>query len=63
MTAYDSNISDADIQALIDNELNETKKRHVINYLKYNEAAFKRYLRLQYQKQLLKEWWKQTESH
>lgn len=50
-------ITDYDIQALIDNELDHERVKKIMNYISNNKKAYQRYDELFKQKQLLKSWW------
>lgn len=50
-------VTDYDIQALVDDELEEEKASAVRAHLEHNPAAKKRYLDLFAQKNILKIWW------
>lgn len=52
-------ISDLDIQALIDGELEKEDQRIVKERVMANPALKKRYFQLEKQKTLLKLWWKE----
>lgn len=52
-------ITDTDIQALIDNELDHESEQRVRTCLNQNRKAKERYETLKQQKELLKLWWKQ----
>lgn len=52
------NFSDYDLQALLDNELDEQEKNHVLNFIKNNPSAKKRFEELLKQKNILKKWYK-----
>lgn len=56
-------ISDLDIQALVDNELDGTQKQHVLDYVKKHDWARRRYEELQLQKTQLQSWWKNMKAH
>lgn len=51
------NITDFDIQALVDNELHWEHEKMVLSFLETDSAAQKRYQELCKQKNLLKRWW------
>lgn len=51
------NITDLDIQALIDNELDWEEEKKVREAIKYNSHFLKRYQTLIKQKQTLISWW------
>lgn len=51
-------VTDYDIQALIDNELNHEEAKEVFGHLEKNRSAYKRYKELMAQKNLLKLWWR-----
>lgn len=55
-------ISDYDIQAYIDNELNHEKAKTVRAYIEENRHARERYKKLVAQKDLLKSWWKNLQN-
>jgi len=55
-------ITDADIQALIDNELDHESEKRVRSCLKENNKAKERYETLKHQKELIKLWWSQKQS-
>ena len=55
-------ITDADIQALIDNELDRENEKRVRSCLEKNRKAQERYETLKHQKDLIKLWWNQTHS-
>lgn len=50
-------ITDFDIQALVDNELDPEKERIVIEHIQRDRSAKLRYQSLKAQKLLLQEWW------
>lgn len=50
------NISDFDIQALIDNELTWEREKEVLSYLEHDPQAKRRYNELSRQKTLLQKW-------
>lgn len=52
------NITDYDIQALIDNELDWEEEKRVREAIKYNSQFMKRYNTLKNQKTLIQNWWK-----
>lgn len=58
MTKNLSNITDHDIQALIDNELEWEHEKRVREAIKYNLQLMKRYNTLKSQKTLIQNWWK-----
>ena len=53
-------VSDLDIQALVDNELDEENQARVIKYLSHNLKARQRYEQLLAQRQKLQEWWRSS---
>lgn len=55
-------ITDMDIQALIDNELDHDSEKRVRSCLQNNSKAKERYETLKHQKELLKLWWRQKQS-
>lgn len=57
------NITDLDIQAFVDNELNEDDQKRVKTFILENRPAGERYLELSEQKELLKGWWTKTSDH
>lgn len=57
MALSDTHISDLEIQALVDNELEWEQARHVLNYIDEYPWARRRYDELIRQKQLLRDWW------
>jgi anti-sigma factor RsiW len=58
MDISDRKVTDYDIQALIDGELDEEQKKQVLEALTSDQALFSRYLVYKRQKGLLKSWWK-----
>ena len=52
-----NNITDLDIQALIDNELSWEEEKKVREAIKYNSTFLKRYQTLLKQKKTLLTWW------
>lgn len=50
-------ITDLDIQALVDNELDEEEKQRVTKFIRSNHGARERYEELKLQKTLLNQWW------
>lgn len=52
------NITDYDIQALVDNELDWEEEKRVREAIKYNSQFMKRYNTLKNQKTLIQNWWK-----
>lgn len=57
-----SYITDHDIQALIDDELDHEKAKNVRAYLDRHPNAQKRYDKLTEQKRLLQNWWNNYKS-
>ena len=55
----ESTISDIDIQALVDGELDQHQEEHVRRILQTDSAARARYRELLEQKRLLIAWWRQ----
>lgn len=53
------NITDFDIQALIDNELDWEEEKRIREAINYNSQFMERYNILQKQKILIQNWWKQ----
>ncbi|MGM0422701.1 MAG: hypothetical protein ACQEQL_06350 [Pseudomonadota bacterium] len=53
----DTNISDLEIQALVDNELEWEQAKHVLNCIDEHPWARRRYDELVRQKNLLRDWW------
>ena len=51
-------ITDMDLQALVDGQLEEDRARRVRDALKTDPALQNRYMLYQKQKNLLKNWWK-----
>ena len=58
MTIDDVNITDFDIQALVDNELEWEQAKYVLAHIDQHPTAQRRYEELVRQKKLLKDWWK-----
>ena len=56
-------ISDFEIQALIDGELDEHAADTLFTRIKDHPAALKRYCELLKQKELLKLWWTHQRTH
>jgi len=52
------NISDYDIQALVDGEVDDSKAAQLLKALTRDPALYNRYLLYKKQKALLKSWWK-----
>ena len=52
------NISDYEIQALVDNELDWEKEKRVRAFVDNNARAQERYQELIEQKEILREWWR-----
>ena len=50
-------ITDLDIQALVDGELSDQKAQQVVQYIKQNYDAKKRFEELTLQKEHLIRWW------
>ena len=57
MNAYINTITDYDIQALIDDELEHERAKQVMLHVEQNRRAQERYIELKEQKDLLKQWW------
>lgn len=55
-------VTDYDIQALIDNELDWESEKRIRTHLKHNPAAKRYYEDLMHQKRLLRLWAKQKET-
>lgn len=51
-------VTDLDIQALIDGELDAQRGHYVLTAIQQDPALFNRYTLYQKQKNLLKNWWK-----
>ncbi len=51
-------VTDYDIQALADNQLNPQQRERVLAHVKANLSAMEYYHRLQYQNIVLCNWWK-----
>lgn len=62
MTSGIKDISVLDIHALVDNELPIEEKRRLQEYLKQDARLRELYEQMVYQKILLQEWWKQSDS-
>lgn len=56
----DQNITDYDIQALVDNELPWEEEKRIRAYITSNPDAHERYKELCRQRALLKDWWKKS---
>lgn len=56
-------VTDFDIQALIDNELDWEDEKRVRDYLRSHDWAKKRYEELRAQKETLQRWWMNTKEH
>ena len=54
-----SKITDYDIQALVDGELDHERSKHVYDEIQKNQAFNKRYKELLSQKKILVRWWEQ----
>ncbi len=54
------NITDYDLQALVDNELSWEEEKRVRAYVVSNPDAQRRYKELCCQRNLLKDWWKDS---
>ena len=52
------NITDLDIQALVDGEISDNQRVSLLEALCRDPALYNRYLLYQKQKNLLKSWWK-----
>lgn len=52
------NITDYDLQALVDNELDWEDQKHVLDYIECTPEAKKRYEELKAQKEVLQRWYK-----
>ena len=52
------NITDLDIQALVDGNVDEKTSVHLLDAITNDPALYNRYLVYQKQKKLLKAWWK-----
>lgn len=50
-------IADIEIEALVDNELSEEKKKEVLTFIGNDNLAYKRYKEITIQNELLKIWW------
>lgn len=59
----DKTLRDYDLQALVDDELSPEEKNHVLNYLRHDEDANKRYQSLKKQKELLQKWHDQQQKN
>lgn len=57
------NISNLDIQALVDNELSWEEEKKVRRYLDAHPGSQKHFESLRNQKKLLQEWWRNRKSH
>jgi anti-sigma factor RsiW len=55
-----NDITDYDIQALVDNELDPKDAARVRTFIERNPEALKRYKALIHQKEVLSMWWKQS---
>lgn len=56
-------VTDFDIQALVDNELNWEQEKRVRSCIEADPKAKARFELLRQQKNLLQEWWKSKKSH
>ena len=60
MTTEQQNITDYDIQALVDNELSWEEEKRIRAHVVSNPDAHRRYKELCRQRNLLKDWWKDS---
>jgi anti-sigma factor RsiW len=58
MIMDDEKITDLDIQALVDDELDPERQRLVMDYIQSSPDLYKRYTLYVHQKKLLKSWWR-----
>lgn len=56
MTEYKT-VTDYDIQALVDHELDWEEEKNVVNFILTHDDAKRRYDELKAQKKILKMWW------
>lgn len=56
-------LSDFDLQAYLDSELDWERAKNVLAYIESNPSARQRYEELQKQKLMLREWWKQQKQN
>lgn len=59
----DAEITDYEIQALIDGSLDHGREKAVLDYVASHREARERYHRLVQQKILLKRWWDSKKKH
>ena len=57
MNTHTNIITDYDIQALVDDELDHERAKQVKLYVEQDRRAQERYSELKEQKDLLKQWW------
>lgn len=62
MNTYPS-VTDYDIQALVDNELQEQHQERVRLFIQTNPQARQRYQELCRQKEILQKWWAATQKN
>lgn len=55
-----SMITDYDIQAYVDGELNKDDEKRIRHFIERNPSAMRRYKQLCQQKRALKNWWSGT---
>ena len=55
-------ITDYDIQAFVDNELDQDASDRVLRYLDSDASAKRRYQELMLQKQLINSWWQRIDT-
>ncbi len=63
MTNISRYITDLDIQALVDNELDQKDQERVRKAIECNAYFLVRYEELKKQKKLLQDWWQQQKCH
>jgi anti-sigma factor RsiW len=63
MDTRTTTVSEMDIQALVDNELNWEDEKRVRAFIAADAKAKATYELLRRQKVLLKEWWDSTKAH
>jgi len=56
-------VTDMDIQALVDNQLNWEEEKRVRRHLFQSPDAQKRYDQLRQQKQIMLMWWQERKTH
>jgi len=63
MTSEEPNITDLDIQAMVDGQLDWGEAQRVRNFIATNAVARQRYLALLQQNRMISEWWQRQRGH